>query len=88
MTNDKLFFYNERKANSSSVWVLFLFLGWSYGSLDKMGLQILYYLTFGGFGFWAFIRLFTLSSSIKNYNRQVAKQVGLTREDMIKLNLI
>ncbi len=88
MTSEKLFFYNERKANSSSIWILFLFLGWSYGSLDKMGLQILFYLTFGGFGIWAFIRLFTLNSSIKKHNRLIAKKVGLTRDEMIFLDLI
>ncbi len=88
MTSEKLFFYNERKANSSSIWILFLFLGWSYGSLDKMGLQILFYLTFGGFGIWAFIRLFTLNAAIKKHNRLIAKKVGLTRDEMIFLDLI
>ncbi len=88
MTNDKLFFYNERKANTTTIWLLFLFLGWSYGSLNKLGLQILFYLTFGGLGVWAFIRLFTLNSSIRDYNRSIAKKVGLTQDEMIKLNLI
>ena len=88
MTNDKLFFYNNRKANSSTIWILFLFLGWSYGSLDKAGLQVLFYLTFGGFGIWAFVRLFTLNASIKTYNRQLATKIGLTNEEMLALNLM
>ena len=80
--------YNDRKANSSTIWVLFLFLGWSYGSLDKIGTQILFYLTLGGFGLWALIRLFTLSGAIKDYNRKIAGQVGLTSEQMISMGLV
>ena len=65
-----------------------MFLGWSYGSLDKIGLQILYYITFGGIGIWAFIRLFTLSGAIKDYNRRIAGQVGLDTQEMATLNLL
>ena len=36
----------------STIWLLFLLLGWSYGSMNKIGLQILYYVTLGGFGVW------------------------------------
>lgn len=88
MDATKLMAYESRKANSSTVWILFLFLGWSYGSLDKIGIQILYYITLGGLGFWAFIRLFTLSGAIKTYNRKIAAQVGLDSQEMAVLNLI
>lgn len=88
MDATKLMAYESRKANSSTVWILFLFLGWSYGSLDKIGIQILYYITLGGFGFWALIRLFTLSGAIKTYNRKIAAQVGLDSQEMAVLNLI
>ena len=88
MDATKLMAYESRKANSSTVWILFLFLGWSYGSLDKIGIQILYYITLGGLGFWALIRLFTLSGAIKTYNRKIAAQVGLDSQEMAVLNLI
>jgi len=81
-------YYNERKVNAGTVWVLFLLLGWSYGSLGKIGIQILFYLTLGGFGFWAFIRLFTLSSAIKSYNRKIAAEVGLTTDEMRLMGLL
>lgn len=84
---EKILIYNDRKATSSTIWVLFLFLGWSYGSLNKIGVQILYYLTLGGFGLWTLIRLFTLSSSIKEYNRKIANEVGLTVEQIKSLGL-
>ena len=52
-----------------------------------MGLQIIYYLTLGGFGIWALIRLFTLNGAIKDYNRKVAIEVGLNSDDILKLGL-
>ena len=85
--NERLFFYNERKVNSGKAWLLFMFLGWSYGSLGRMGKQIFYYLTIGGFGLWTLYVLFTLSGKIKGYNRNVAKEVGLDDEDITMLGL-
>jgi hypothetical protein len=79
--------YSSQKVNSSTVWILFILFGWSYGSLDKIGLQILYYLTFGGFGFWFFFRLFTLGSSIKEHNRLVGMRCGLSQTDMAIMGL-
>lgn len=84
---EKIIYYNERKVNSGNIWLLFLFLGWSYGSLGKMGKQIFFYLTLGGFGLWTFIRLFTLSGAIKEYNSQIAMEVGLTPDEMIRMGL-
>ena len=88
MDTNKLLAYESRKANPTTVWLLFLFLGWSYGSLDKIGLQILFYITLGGFGLWVLIRLFTLNGAIKTYNRRMAGQVGLDNQEMATLNLL
>ena len=82
-----LMIYNSRKKDSATIWLLFLLLGWSYGSLGKMGLQILYYITFGGLGIWALIRLFTLNGAIKDYNRKIAIEIGLSADDIMKLGL-
>jgi hypothetical protein len=88
MDNDKLLAFNSRKANSTNIWLLFLFLGWSYGSLGKIGIQILYYFTLGGFGVWVLIRLFTLNGAIKKYNRTIANELKMDAEDMNLLNLM
>ena len=85
---DKSSVYNERKANSTSVWLLFLFLGWSYGSLGKVGLQILFYLTLGGVGFWTLIRLFTLNGAIREHNKKIAMELGFDNSELIQLGLI
>jgi hypothetical protein len=79
--------YNNQKADSTKVWILFLLLGWSYGSLGKIGLQILYYLTFGGLGVWCLIRLFTLNGEIKKYNRIVAMRVGFDHDEITAVGL-
>jgi len=88
MDTVKLLAYESRKANTSTVWLLFLFFGWSYGSMDKIGLQVLFYVTLGGFGIWGLIRLFTLSGALKSYNRTMAAQVGLDNQEMATLNLL
>ena len=84
---ENLLIYNARKASNPTIWILFLFLGWSYGSLGNMVKQVFYYLTFGGLGLWALYRLFTLNGAIKKYNRKIATEIGLSAEDILKLGL-
>jgi hypothetical protein len=88
MDTSKMLAYQNGAANKTTVWVLFLFLGWSYGSMDKIGLQIVYYITLGGLGFWTLYRLFTLSGAIKEYNRGIAARVGMDNQEMAVLGLI
>lgn len=85
---DKQFTYNERKANPTLIWLLFLFLGWSYGSLGKIGTQILYYITLGGLGVWTLIRLFTLQGAIRNYNKKIAMELGFDNAELVQLGLV
>ena len=85
---DKQFAYKERKANPTLIWILFIFLGWSDGSLGKIGLQILYYLTIGGLGIWAIIRLFTLQGAIRSYNRKIAMELGFDNQELVKMGLV
>lgn len=87
MNTDKFMLYETRKAKPTTIWLLFLLLGWSYGSLDKIGLQILYYVTLAGGGLWLLVRLFTLNGAIKEYNRKIAAQVGLDNQEMSSLGL-
>ena len=84
---DKQFAYQQRALNSSTIWILFLFLGWSYGSMGQMGKQILYYVTFGGLLMWALYRLFTLNGAIRMYNKQIVYNCGFTNDEVIKLGL-
>ena len=84
----KILLAQNQLANKTTTWLLFLFLGWSYGSLGKIGLQILYYITLGGFGLWTLIRLFTLNGAIKKYNKNICLRVGLSANEMLILGVI
>jgi hypothetical protein len=84
----KILITQNKMANPITIWLLFLFLGWSYGSLGNIGLQILYYLTVGGLGIWTLIRLFTLSSAINSYNKQVCIKSGLNTDEMLLLGVV
>lgn len=85
---DKFQIYQERKYNTSTGWLLFLLLGWSYGSMNKMGKQIFYYLTLGGLGLWTLYRLFTLNGAMKEYNKKIAISVGFDNNELLQLGLL
>lgn len=86
---DKNFlFYNEKKLSKSQIWILFLFLGWSYGSMGQMGKQILFYITGGGLFMWLIYRLFTLNKAIKKYNQKIADECGISYEDQKLMGLL
>lgn len=87
-STENLMIYESSKLNPTVIWLLYLFLGWSYGSMDKIGMQILFYFTLGGVGIWALIRLFTLNGDIKEYNRKKGILANLSNRQMIALGLI
>ena len=80
--------YNNSKIDSGTMWLLFLFLGWSYGSMDEMGKQILFYITLGGLGLWGLYRLFTLSTAVKKYNSRMATRAGLDIQTQMSMGLL
>ena len=84
----KILLAQNQLANKTTTWLLFLFLGWSYGSLGKIGLQILYYITIGGLGLWTLIRFFTLNGAIKKYNKNICIRLGLSADEMLMLDVI
>jgi hypothetical protein len=84
---DKNFIYQERSIKKGNAWLLFLLVGWSYGSYDKMGKQIFFWITFGGLGFWYLYKLFTLNRDINEWNKKVAHQAGFTNDETMSLGL-
>lgn len=79
---EKIMLAQNETLKKGTMWLLFLFLGWSYGSMDKVGTQVLYYFTLGGLGLWALIRFFTLNSAIQDYNNKIYMRYGLN--DLIR----
>tara|TARA_R110001606_G_scaffold155826_1_gene298140 strand:- start:1040 stop:1270 length:231 start_codon:yes stop_codon:yes gene_type:complete len=64
--------YEVMKADKTQIWMTFLLLGWSYGSIGQMGKQVLFYLTLGGLGLWTLYVLFTLNKKINKFNADLA----------------
>lgn len=83
----KILIFNERKLNKSTSWLLFLFLGWHYGNINQTTTQIIYYLTLGGLGFWTLVVFLTLNDNIDDYNSRLAKEIGLSDDDMLILGI-
>ena len=80
--------YNGRKVSKSKTWLLFLFLGWSYGAMDKIGKQILFYCTAGGLGLWTLYLFFTLNKKVKEHNKKIALECGFEVTDLLKHGLV
>ena len=85
---DKFQIYQERKYNTTTGWLLFLLLGWSYGSMNRMAKQVFFYITLGGLGLWTIYRLFTLNGAMKKYNKKIAIELGFTNKELVQLGLI
>lgn len=85
---NKVLIYNKKSISKSTTWLLFLLFGWSYGSMGKIGLQLLYWFTGGGFGLWMLYRLFTLNKAIKKYNLDIAIGLGMSEEELKILDLM
>lgn len=66
----------RRKAKSSGVaYILWLLLGWHYVYLRKWGIQILFWLTFGGFFIWWLVNFFRIPGLIRDHNKDVSVDV-------------
>lgn len=68
--------YN-RKAKSLGIAYLLLIIVFAthYGYLEKWGLQVVFWVTGGGFFIWWFIDLFRLPGLVKNYNKDIATDI-------------
>lgn len=72
-------FVEEYKRKSKSIGIGYLLLilvfGLHYGYCNKWGLQVVYWLTMAGLGWWFIIDLFRIPSIVKNYNKDIATEV-------------
>ena len=72
-------FVEEYKRKTKSLGLAYLFLiivfALHYGYLKKWGLQVVFWLTGGGFLVWGFIDLFRLPGLVREYNKDVAIDV-------------
>lgn len=72
-------FVEEFKRKSKSIAIAYILLLFvftlHYAYVRKWGLQILFWLTFGGFFIWWFIDLFRLPGIIRDYNKDTAVDI-------------
>lgn len=61
-----------RKAKSTGVGLLLAIIGLHYAYLGKWGMQIIFWLTGGGFFIWWLVDLFRVSGLIRDRNQDVA----------------
>lgn len=61
--------------STGTAYLCWFFLGCHYAYLGKWGFQILYWLTLGGLGIWAFIDLFLIPSKVNGHNFIIASQI-------------
>ncbi len=67
--------YKRKAKSTGAAYVLWLLLGWHYVYLRKWGIQILFWLTAGGFLIWWIVDLFRIPGLIRDYNKDIAVDV-------------
>ena|SRR5690606_20181574 len=65
----------SKMKSTGTAYLCWFFLGCHYAYLGKWGLQILYWITFGGLGIWALIDLFLIPSKVNAHNLIIANQI-------------
>jgi len=63
--------YNS-ELKTQGLLVLLFALSCHYWYLKAWKLQLLYWLTLGGFGFWTLVDMFRLASMLRKYNNELA----------------
>ena len=66
---------NQLKSTSHA-FMWWFFLGAHYAYLGKWFIQLIYWLTLGGLGVWAFIDIFRISGMVKRYNAPLFNQLN------------
>ena len=68
--------YLQSKVKSTgTAYLLWFFFGAHYAYLGRWGIQILFWVTLGGLGIWAFIDLFTMSGKVNRRNAKLFQQI-------------
>lgn len=71
-------FFNEYSRKKKPIWVgyvLWFVFAMYYAYYRKIGLQIVFWITLGGFGLWLMIDLFRIPSIARDANEQIAREV-------------
>ena len=72
---NKHYLQTKIKSTGTAYLLFFLLFGTHYAYLGKWGLQILYWVTLGGFGIWMLIDLFTMPGKVNRNNAKIFHQI-------------
>ncbi|MGC4129777.1 MAG: TM2 domain-containing protein [Bergeyella sp.] len=67
--------YRRKQKSVGIAYLCWLIFGLHYGYVGKWGLQVVYWLTAGGFLIWALVDLFRIPGMIGNHNKDAATDV-------------
>jgi TM2 domain-containing membrane protein YozV len=67
--------YEVRKKSCFFAYFFWFFFGFHYLYLGRIGIQLIYWLTFGGFGLWMFIDLFRIPGMVERKNEDIAREL-------------
>lgn len=67
--------YEVRKKSAFFAYFFWFFFGFHYLYLGRIGIQLIYWLTVGGFGFWMLIDLFRIPGMVERKNEDIAREL-------------
>lgn len=67
--------YEVRKKSAFFTYFFWFFFGFHYLYLGRIGIQLIYWLTIGGFGFWMLIDLFRIPGMVERKNEDIAREL-------------
>lgn len=67
--------YEVRKKSGFFAYLFWFFFGFHYLYLGRIGIQLIYWLTIGGFGFWMLIDLFRIPGMVERKNEDIAREL-------------
>ena len=71
----------EVKSTGMAYLLFFLLFGTHYAYQGKWGLQIAFWLTFGGLGIWSLIDMFRIPGMIKKYNATIFDKIDVIERE-------
>ncbi|PIZ06037.1 MAG: TM2 domain-containing protein [Flavobacteriales bacterium CG_4_10_14_0_8_um_filter_32_5] len=72
---NKHYLQSQIKSTGTAYLLFFLLFGTHYAYLGKWGWQILFWITLGGLGIWAFIDLFTIPRKVNRHNAKIFMKI-------------
>lgn len=72
---NKHYLQSQIKSTGTAYLLFLLLFGTHYAYLGKWGWQILFWITLGGLGIWAFIDIFTIPGKVNRHNARIFMQI-------------